>query len=269
MTSSSSLESLDASLSKLREELHQLRVENKRTCLNNCSSRGRTTKQLAVMSRRIKTIRGERMAKRSSLAPFLQIIKSVMTDRPQYVQALEAKVCQALHFMAIGNDQFVRFENDCDQHLSTLKSESISITNETTALSLNLMNQLSKIDDSSHGLRTAYLRVLQIQCAILRWLDSQVRTTCSHNEKEMASECSTVVVVVTPEKEDNQSSISSELDDNNMTPSKKLPFEKSFVGSESNGIFNSPVSVVHRTVIDDNDWPLGCEILSSESPQGQ
>jgi len=254
-----SLESIERSISKTREELHRLRVENKRACLNNCSTRERTTKHLAVMSRRIKTTRGDQMSKQSSLVPYQRVIRSVMEDRPQYVQTLEAKVCQALHLMAIGNDQFVRFENDCDKHLSQLKSKSIGITDEATTLSLTMMNEISKLDDSNHDLRTAYLKVLQVQCATLRWLDSQVKTF-SYDDKKLIERCNNnnTTTDMMPLKEDSPSnSINEEVDSLNMslnddeTTSKKL------------SPLASPVSVLHRTYLDNNSWPLECEITSS------
>mmetsp|Transcript_7919 Transcript_7919/g.11469 ORF Transcript_7919/g.11469 Transcript_7919/m.11469 type:complete len:240 (-) Transcript_7919:78-797(-) len=174
-----SLEELDASISKLRDEVHELKVKNKRSNLNNVSSRQQIQKNLDVLTSKIKNNRGSK-----SLTPYLQTIRSVMGITPTYVQSLEAKVCQALHLMAIGNDQFSLLDKDCHGRISELKSECIAMREETTNVTFDLMNQISTADDSNHTMRMAYLRILQAQCTILRALDMQVVTLTEEEDIE-------------------------------------------------------------------------------------
>eukprot|EP00546_Thalassionema_frauenfeldii_P004870 CAMPEP_0178926578 /NCGR_PEP_ID=MMETSP0786-20121207/18625_1 /TAXON_ID=186022 /ORGANISM="Thalassionema frauenfeldii, Strain CCMP 1798" /LENGTH=237 /DNA_ID=CAMNT_0020601745 /DNA_START=113 /DNA_END=823 /DNA_ORIENTATION=- len=233
-------EKLDASIAVLREEVHKLKVKNKRTILNNVNSREQIKKHLDDLTCKVES---NLSPGSKSLAPYLHTIRSVMGVAPMYVQSLQAKFCQALHFMAIGNAQFSLFDRYCQIQVSELKSESHAMSEESTNISLALMNQMSKRDDSNHTMRMAYLRVLRAQCAILRALDMQVVNLTKEEDKSVPCDADIPKTPTTPRMSTQDSLEVCNAENNIKEENVKHSFK-----------ISSPTSVLRTTMFNDQIW---------------
>lgn len=174
MTEYKTIEQIDASIENTRKRLHELRVKNKRLCLKNMETRQRLSTHIEGLDTRIAKLLKEEPLKRSVLQPYLHSIRNVMVGTsPQYVQTLQAKLCQSLHFLGISESQLRKMRSFSKKEASFGKSESVVLTNETTFLTMDLVNSISKQDDHNHTLRMAYFEVMKCQSSIIRMLDLQ------------------------------------------------------------------------------------------------
>ena len=169
---SKSLEQLDSSIEDAHKRLYELRVKNRRLCLKNQQSRQRMAIYIERISTRTFKILREEQSKRASLQPYLSIVRSIMAgDSPQYLQTLQAKICQSLHFMYIAEDQLKHMNHSSAEQTMHIKAECAVLTDEAMHLTLDLVNKISAQDDENHNFRMAYLNVLKAQHAIIRMLD--------------------------------------------------------------------------------------------------
>jgi hypothetical protein len=151
-----------------------MRVSNRRTCLENQLERQRMVNRIEGINSRIVKILHEEQTKRAALQPYLSAIRSIMAgESPIYVQTIQAKICQSLHFMCIADEQLGLMKKASDFQTRLMKAESLDLADRSTRDTLNLLNKISTQDDENHHIREAFLNVLKTQNAIIRRLDLQ------------------------------------------------------------------------------------------------
>mmetsp|Transcript_10888 Transcript_10888/g.18049 ORF Transcript_10888/g.18049 Transcript_10888/m.18049 type:complete len:280 (+) Transcript_10888:161-1000(+) len=175
-TNLNSIEHLDTSIEDTHKRLHELRVKSKRLYLVNIEHRQKISSHIESLTSRIRKLLEEEPQKRSSLQPYLFAVRKVMAgDTPQYVQTIQAKLCQSLHFLGIGEAQLRKMRYHNKREAASAKAESVVLTDESTSLTMDLVNKISCQDDHNHSLRFAYLEVMKSQSAIIRMLDLQTQ----------------------------------------------------------------------------------------------
>jgi hypothetical protein len=171
-----SMEQLDASIEAARMKLHALRVKNKRQCLIDMETRQKLSSHMESLTARMSKLLKEEPQRRSALQPYIFAVRQVMAGHsPQYVQTLQAKLCQSLHFLGISDTQVQKIRSYSKREAKFGKAESVTLSDESTSLTLDLVNQISHQDDHNHTLRNAYLEVMKLQSGIIRTLDLQTQ----------------------------------------------------------------------------------------------
>lgn len=163
---------LDTLLEETKERLYEVRVKNRRVYVENQRNLQLMSDRIESLASRIKQILTGEQSRRAALHPYLSTIRSVMAgDSPQYMQTLEAKICQSLHFLGMADAQLRLMKMAATEHASYIRAECLALAEDATNNTLNLLNRISAQDDANHKLRLGYLDVIKAQNTIIRRLD--------------------------------------------------------------------------------------------------
>lgn len=252
-----SIEQLERSIEETRREAYELRVKNKRLCIKNIESRQKMTNHIDDLTARISKMINQEQNKRSSLQPYLAAIRAVMeTDAPQYVQTLQAKVCQTLHIMGIAEAQLHRQKTSGNQLAMYLKAESVVLTDESTEIMFDLVNKVAKRDDFNHNFRMANLTVLKAQNAIIRMLDLQTQTSIGSIHLPICGEDGEVLELdLTRSSEDRVCIHSGDLAKHYMQQMSAASLD---FNDSNSSLYVSPVSVIPKKILEGSRAPEAC-----------
>jgi hypothetical protein len=169
---------LDKVLEETKHRLYEVRVNNRRDYLENQRNLQQMSDRIESLASRINKILNGEQSRRAALHPYLSTIRSVMAgDSPQYMQTLQAKICQSLHFLWMTDEQLRLMKIASKELTIYIKAKCLALAEEATINTLHLMNRISAQDDANHKLKVGYLDVIKAQNAIIRRLDLLSQTS--------------------------------------------------------------------------------------------
>ena len=180
-----SIMSLDRKLELVRVELLQLRRTNAQQRIQHQRQRNEKEHKIHNLETRIRKAFSRDLTRRSSLGTYVSTVRTVLDGESQYIQALQGQICRALHMLGTYQGQVDQTTKLSSALVLLMKTQSSIQQEETTTMTIGLLNQIAKTDQTQFELQTAYSAVVSRQTILIAALQLRERQRLGYAERPL------------------------------------------------------------------------------------